>query len=99
MISRAAGGDDSDYFVRALNLVRMDDDNDDDVFDHADHVPALLAIFNSLDKRNGERILECELSGLEVDAVLRFVALVFLLIPPESHRVYIQYSTYKIQLS
>jgi hypothetical protein len=58
MRSRGAGRDDSDHFVGAFNPVRMDDYDDDDVFNHADRLPSLLAILNSLDKRHAEGVTE-----------------------------------------
>ena len=80
----------------------VDDYHDDDVFNHADCVPPLLAILNSLDKRHAEGVIEHQSSSLEVNTMLRFVAFVLRLVPLEFssfvvHTVrYIQYRTYTI---
>jgi hypothetical protein len=51
----------------------------------ADCVPAFLTIFNSLNEQQAVRVLENERGGFKRDAVLCLVALVFVLVPLESH--------------
>src|SRR5437016_8425230 len=87
MRGSTAGRDDSDYLIRILGPVRVDDYDEDDFFNHSDCLPALLAIVNSLNERHTEGIIEGHLSSLEVNMVLRFVAFIFRFVPFESrHR-------------
>ena len=71
----------------------MHDDDNDDVFDRADCVPAFFAIGDPLYERHTVRIIEDELCRFKVDTVLSSVAFVFRPIPFDPH-LYLQYSKY-----
>jgi hypothetical protein len=52
-----------------------------------------------LDERDAARIVENQLSGLKIDAVLDEVALVLFLVPFEANHTYVHISTYRDALS
>ena len=71
----------------------MHDDENDDIFNRADCVPAFFTICDPLYKRHAAGIVENELCCFKVDTVLDPVDFVFRPIPFDPH-VYLQYSTY-----
>jgi len=71
----------------------MHDDENDDIFNRADCVPAFFTIFDPLYKRHAAGIVENELCCFKVDTVLPLVDFVFRLIPFDPH-LYLQYSPY-----
>lgn len=70
----------------------MYDDENDDIFNRADRVPAFLAMCDPFDKRHAAGIVESELCGFKVDTVLLSVDLVLRAIPFDPH-LYLHYST------
>src|SRR5271165_1409981 len=57
-------------------------------------MPSRFAICGSLNERNAMRIVEDQLGGLKIDAVLRQVTLVLFLVPFKSNHTYVHSSTY-----
>ena len=76
----------------------MRDHQNDQTFNRADCVPPYFTLSDPFDKRDATRIVENELRGFKIDAMLRPVDLIFRLVPFDPH-LYLQCSTYKYVMS
>ncbi len=72
----------------------MNHDNNNNILDRSNGMPALLPIADPLGKRNASRIIEDKLSGFEIDAKFSLVAPILSLIPFKSNHVYLHYRKY-----
>lgn len=94
MTGGLTGGDDADDFGGFFIAVGVNDEQEDDAFGESDGVPSWLAILRPFDEGDATRIVENQLSRMEIDAVFDEVRLVYFRIPFEAKHMYVQIGTY-----
>ena len=94
MPGRTAGRDNTDHLVRTILPIRMSHDDNDNIFNRSDRMPALLPIAYTFNEGDAKWVGENESCSFEINTVLLLVNLVPFFIPFIPDHMYLHYSTY-----